>query len=331
MLSRHFLRSKVLQLLYASEFAEIRDVVTAEKNFTHNINRLNDLGVIQMSTLTHMLQVAEKMLEEGQQKFRPTEDEKNPSFRLVHNQYLCKMADNFEFRSQVESHRVNWNNDEDLFRKAFTGFRKTQDYLDYIAGDPMKGASTEGRDLNDEDKQIMLKLFKYLMNDEALTNAFIDKSLLWEEDFFQVAQYVFMYLKALDITQLDESSPWALVYDDRNANEREGYDFARDLLLITMRHRDENDDLIRKYLKGWEFDRVSLMDILLINMAITELTECPSIPERVTVDEYIELSKEFSSDKSKLFVNGILDKLILELRSAGKIHKSGRGILDIDK
>lgn len=331
MLSRHFLRATVLQSLYASEYSEIRDVVTAEKNFTHNIHRLNDLGIIQVSTLVHLREVAEIMIEEGRQKYRPTEEEKNPSLRLINNIFLCKIADNYDFRSQVESHRVNWNNDEDLFRKAFTNFRKTQDYIDYIAGDPAKGASTEGRDLVDEDKQLMLKLFKFLMNDEALTNAFIDKSLLWEDDFYQVAQYLFMYLKALDADNMDEATPWALVYDERNETEREGFDFARQLLLITLRHRDENDDLIRKYLKGWEFERVSLMDILLINMAITELTECPSIPERVTVDEYIELSKEFSSDRSKLFVNGILDKLILELRSAGKIRKSGRGILDVEK
>lgn len=331
MLSRHFLRAKVLQSLYASEYTTVRDVVTAEKNFSHNINRLNDLGITQMSTLVHMREVMEIMIQEGQQKYLPSAEEKNPSYRLLNNQYICKIADNFELRSQIESHHVNWNNEQDLFRKAFTGFRKTQDYIDYIAGDPEKGASTEGRDLKEEDKQIMLKLFKFLMNDEGLTNAFIDKSLLWEDDFYQVAQYVYMFIKALDVDQMDESTRWPLVYDERNEAEREAYDFARQLLLVTIRHRDENDDLIRKYLKGWEFERVSMMDVLLINMAITELTECPSIPERVTVDEYIELSKEFSSDKSKLFVNGILDKLILELRSAGKIRKTGRGILDIEK
>ena len=86
--------------------------------------------------------------------------------------------------------------------------------------------------------------------------------------------------------------------------------------------------MIKARLQGWEFDRVALMDVLLINMAIAELTACPSIPEKVTVDEYIELSKEFSSERSKLFINGILDKLVLELRSQGRIKKSGRGLLN---
>lgn len=327
MLSRHFLRAKVLQALYASEFGEVRDVITAEKNFRHNIERLNDLGIIQASALINLRRVAEMVLEEGQQKYRPTEEDKNPSLRLINNEFLRRMADNFELRSQIEKRHISWSNDDDLFRKSFTTFRKTQDYIDYIAGDPQRGASVEGRNLAEEDRQIMLKLFKHLMNDEGLTNSFVDRSLLWEDDFFQVAQYIFMYIKALELDSLDEASTWSLVYDQRNDNEREAFQFALLLLLSTLRHRDENDELIKKHLKGWEFERVSTMDVLLINMAITELTECPSIPERVTIDEYIELSKEFSSDKSKLFVNGILDKLILELRSQGKIQKTGRGIL----
>ena len=86
--------------------------------------------------------------------------------------------------------------------------------------------------------------------------------------------------------------------------------------------------MIKARLQGWEFERVALMDILLIDMAVAEFIACPSIPEKVTIDEYIELSKEFSSERSKLFINGILDKLVLELRSQGKIKKSGRGLLN---
>ena len=100
------------------------------------------------------------------------------------------------------------------------------------------------------------------------------------------------------------------------------------MLLVTLRHRDEVEALIRKNLRGWDFDRVASMDVLLLNMAVAELTEFPSIPEGVTVDEYIELSKEFSTERSRLFINGILDKFIIELRSAGRINKTGRGLID---
>lgn len=328
MLSRHFLRSKVLQSLYSSEFGQARDVITAEKNFTHNVERLNDLGILQLSTLVHLWEMAGVMIEEGRNKFMPTEEEKNPSLRLVNNEFLRRMSDNFELRHQMEDRHVNWSDEDDLFRKSFTSLRKTDFYKEYISNDPAT-TQVSGRDIWEEDKLMAINLFKYIVNDEALVAAFAERSLWWEDDFFQVAQYNMMYLKTLNKDEFDESMRWALIYDKRSSKDSEDMDFARQLLIETLRHRDEYDELIKKYLKGWEFERVAMMDVLMINMAIAELTECPSIPEKVTVDEYIELSKEFSSDKSKLFINGILDKLILELRSQGRIHKSGRGIIEL--
>jgi N utilization substance protein B len=121
---------------------------------------------------------------------------------------------------------------------------------------------------------------------------------------------------------------WPVMYDKRIEKDEEDMVFARQLLRDTIACREEAEELTRQHLQGWEFERVSPMDILLINMAVAEFTEFPSIPERVTVDEYIELSKEFSTERSKLFINGILDKFIVELRSAGRINKVGRGLLD---
>ena len=126
------------------------------------------------------------------------------------------------------------------------------------------------------------------------------------------------------------ASPMPIMHDEYNPADVEGMEFACKLLLDTLHNREEGEALIKSHLKGWEFERVAQMDVLLITMALSELMGCPSIPERVTVDEYIELSKEFSTDRSKLFINGILDKLIVELRSSGRIQKSGRGLYDPD-
>ena len=171
-------------------------------------------------------------------------------------------------------------------------------------------------------------LFRFLMNREAVVTAMGERSLLWEDDFEQIAQYNFMMLKTLDEQTFDEAMQWPVMYDKRVEKDEADMEFARLLLRETMLHRSEGDEMIKARLQGWEFERVALMDVLLINMAIAELTACPSIPEKVTVDEYIELSKEFSSERSKLFINGILDKLVLELRSQGRIKKSGRGLLN---
>lgn len=317
MLSRHFLRTKVLQSIYAVQ-ADPADLAVVERNYKHNIFRLNDLGVRQLSALVHLQETAEVMVEEAQHKFMPTDSERNPNLRLVNNRFIRRLADNFDYRRQCDEAKVNWggvDNDE-IFRKAYLGLTKLGIYKEYLSSD----------DNFEEDQQFALKIFKYLMNDDLFCESLYRQSLLWEDDFDQIAQYNFMMLKALD-ESFDESTVIPLMHDTRNPKDVEAYEFSRQLLLATMRHRNESEELVRKYLKGWDYERVAGMDLLLLNMALAELTECPSIPERVTVDEYVELSKEFSTERSRLFINGILDKLILELRSEGRIKKTGRGLM----
>lgn len=318
MLSRHFLRSKVLQSIYAAK-ADNVDVVVADKNFMHNINRLNELGTIQISSLVRFSEMVAIMIDEAQHKFLPTEAERNPNRRLQNNVFLQRLSDNFDLRRHSEDAKINWAGVEydEIFRQAYVAVVKLPDYKEYMASDACF----------ETDHQFALKIFKFLMNFEPLRENLFPKSLWWEDDFDQIAQYNFMMLKAFDAT-FDESSAVHLMYDTRNEKDVEAYDFAHKLFLYSMRHFGEAEELIRKHLKGWEFERIAGMDILLINMAVAELCEFSSIPERVTVDEYIELSKEFSTERSKLFINGILDKLIIELRSAGRINKSGRGLLD---
>lgn len=317
MLSRHFLRSKVLQELYACQI-EAKDSQTALHEFDYHIARLNELGILQVALLPRMLDVAEKVIEEGRRKFRPTEAEKTPNRKFLNNVFLRRMADSFELRQHCEKWAGCWEVNEDLVREAFIDFRKQKVYCEYL--------STADTDYK-KDKEFAIMLFRYLMNRESLVAVVSSRSLLWEDDFEQIAQYNFMMLKTLEENEFDEAMQWPLMYDKRQEKDESDMDFARDLIRATLANRDETDQMIRSRLQGWEFERVALMDILLINMAVAELTSCPSIPEKVTVDEYIELSKEFSSERSRLFINGILDKLVLELRSQGRIKKSGRGLI----
>lgn len=317
MLSRHFLRSKVLQAVYAGRY-EDSDAITVSKAFEYHVAKLNELGVLQVALLPRFAEVARQTLEDGMKKFRPTEEDRNPSMRVADNEFIRRMADNFELRKLMENWGGCWEVHEDLIREAFLDFRKTKEYKAYLE-------ETEGFD---KDKEFAILLFRYLMNREALCAVVAERSLLWEDDFDQIAQYNFMMLKTLEADSFDEAMMWPVMYDKRVEKDEADMDFARQLLRDTMATREEAEGLVRSHLQGWEFERVSRMDVLLINMAVAEFTGCPSIPERVTVDEYIELSKEFSSERSKLFINGILDKLISELRSKGRINKSGRGLAE---
>ena len=317
MLSRHFLRSKVLQELYSCQIEE-KDAIEARKDFEYHVGRLNELGVLQVSLMTKVLEMAEVVIEEGRRKFRPTDAEKSPNRKFLGNEFLRRMADNFELRQLTEKWSGCWETHSDLVREAFIEFRKTDTYCEYLSHPDSDFA---------QDKELAIMLFRFLMNREALVAAIAERSLLWEDDFEQIAQYNYMMLKTLDELNFDEAMRWPVMYDKREEKDEADMEFARHLLTETIARRAESEEMIKSRLQGWEFERVALMDILLIDMAVAEFVACPSIPEKVTIDEYIELSKEFSSERSKLFINGILDKLVLELRSQGKIKKSGRGLL----
>ena len=319
MLSRHFLRSKVLQAIYAGRYEE-KNTAEVAKLFEYHIQKLNELGVLQVALLPRFVEVAGEVIEGGKKKFRPTEEDRNPSLRMLDNQFIRRMADNFELKKAIESWCGCWETHEDLIREAFLEFRKTKEYREYVSeGDKETGGKETSR--FEEDKAFAILLFRYLMNRESLRVVVGERSLLWEDDFDQIAQYNFMMMKTLEESSFDEAAVWPVMYDKREEKDEADMEFARDLLKNTMDTREESEELVKSHLQGWEFERVSRMDVLLINMAVAELTGCPTIPEKVTVDEYIELSKEFSSERSRLFINGILDKLIAELRSKGRINK----------
>ena len=320
MLSRHFLRAKVLQEVYAYHCNEKASVRASEDSLVHNIARLNDLGITQIAMVLELFSEAEQMTDEAKTKYMATESERNPDTRFINNEFARRVSDNYDFKKQSQHTVKLWDGEQSRFRKAFLAFKDTQHFSEYMKSE----AGFEA------DKEIFIKLFRFIINDESLRSTVVERSLLWEDDFDQVAQYEYMMLKKLDENTFPESMAWPKVYDERIEAEKEAFDFARGLLRDTLHNREESNELIRAHLKGWEMERVAQMDIYLLDMAIAELEYCPSIPERVTVDEYIELSKEYSTERSKLFINGLLDRLIRELRSEGKIVKSGRGLLRAD-
>lgn len=319
MLSRHFLRAKALQTIYAGVTAKSTSEDELLKMFDYNVGRLNDLGLLQLSTLPQLTFTAERVYENETQKFNPNPTELELLHRWAQNPFVDRLSQGFEYRNIVNRMKIDWSNHFDVFRKVLNVFKSSRQYLDFIA---------ISKPTFDDERAIAVNAFKYLMNDDTLREIIFDRDLLWEDDFDQIAQYNLMLLKEQTEEMMDEAMRCPQVYEPRNEKDSNDFNFARQLIIDTFRNLDDNEQLIRKHLQNWDLERVAQMDILLINMAVTEFTCCPSIPERVTVDEYIELSKEFSTEKSKLFINGILDKMLIELRVAGKIQKDERGMYD---
>lgn len=316
MLSRHFLRSKVLQTLYSCNVSDKNDISVVEKNFMHNVESLNRLGINQLYALVHLRNFVANFIEEGKQKFIPSEEEKNPNMRFVDNAFIRQIAENSAFRALCAEMKPDLSGEDSIFRKLYASIRETERYKEY-----MRASETD----YEKDRNFAIDVFKVIVNDENLMDHFNDESIFWESDYMQTAQHMLSILKKTEATW-SVTDPLPLVFDKTSQKESDDLNFAKELLNHSLLSWDEHVEIITKNLNHWEYDRVPVIDIILIKMAITEFINFPSIPEPVTIDEYIELSKEFSTDRSKLFINGILDRIQIELRAKGKIQKSGRGL-----
>lgn len=319
MLSRRHIRIKVLQALYAYTQTDNGNPILGEKQLLKHFEKVYDLFIYQLSLLVEIRAFAEERMDEAKKKYYPTKEELNPIEKFIRNPFLMQLANNKDLEKADALH-INWKEEIELIRKLYNQIRETETYTKYL---------TEKETSYKADKLVIEKLFEeVLVPNENLHFYFEDLNLNWTDDYYLVAQLVLMTLSSYKVSW-NENRPLPTLFKDE-LDDDGGQDliFARELFKKTIYHSDEFLDLIKPKIVNWEIDRVALMDMLILKMALVELTEMNSIPVKVTMNEYIEISKYFSTPKSKIFINGILDNLILELKTSGKIKKTGRGLVE---
>lgn len=320
MLSRRHIRIKVLQGLYAYTQLDNRNPINGEKQLLRHFGKVYDLFIYQLSLLVEIRAFAEERMIEAKKKYYPTEDELNPNEKFIRNALLLQLAENNDLGSKVDALHINWKTETELVRKLFNQMRETETYKEYLSNPEQSYKA---------DKLFISALFEeVIIPNENLHYYFEELDLNWTDDYFLVAQLVLMTISAYKVSWTDTKSLPTLFKDELDEDGGQDLIFARDLYKKTIRFSDEYLEIIRPKILNWEIDRVALMDMLILKMALVELIEMTSIPVKVTMNEYIEISKYFSTPKSKIFINGILDSLILELKTSGKIKKIGRGLVD---
>ncbi len=314
MVNRHFLRQKVLQSLYAYYIGGGQSIEQQEKFMHSNITKLYELEINLFAVILEIRKLEEARIEEAKNKFYPTQEEANPNLRFVNNSFLNALDENEELQKSKEKLHINFSLTSEVLKSLSQRFRQSDSYTDYMKKDNVNF---------EDDKRIVVQLFKnYVMRNENLYESLCEKGFTWECDYDYVCQVVLQFLK---LWQQDDAPQKTLPYpfdkseEDATENDR---DFTRNLFRNTIKHSDEYEGYITKCSKNWDRDRLAFIDVLIIKMAMSEFIYCPSIPLRVSLNEYIELSKEFSTEKSRLFVNGVLDRIITELRIDNKIHKT---------
>jgi transcription antitermination protein NusB len=313
MVSRRHLRIKVMQTLFAYFNSGLDSVQAGEKELTVNVERFFDLFLYQISLLPDILQAARNYIEDCKNKHLPDYDDLNPSTRFVDNPILNAIADNQHLKRQCDIRKISWVGEFDIPRRIFTNFRNSKDYEAYI---------TAEENTFEKDKSIIVKLIRnFILDFVPLTTFYGERSIFWIDDLDMANVILIKPIKALEEKKIDaafDAFEFYLNDEDRL--------FAKELFAKTVVNSEKFEKLISENTLNWELERIAFLDIILMKMALIELTSFPSIPIKVTLNEYIELAKEYSTPKSSIFINGVLDKLITQLKESKKIRKTGRGL-----
>ena len=298
MLGRRQIREKVVESLYSYQQNPIKfDIL--EKNMFSGIDKIYHLYIFQLNFLVALKNVAVRQMEIGKNKYIKTDDNTNPNQKFIQNQVLKKIEDNNERLSFTEKHQeLNWDLHDELLIRTFQRITAGKRYQDFM--------KEEGFNF-EEDQKFIGKLFlRYIAENDDFHDYVESKEMSWADDFHISNS---MIQKTIGFFKEDEPSH-TLIKMIKDEDDR---DFARKLLRETLNHWEESEKQLEKRLENWDLERISLLDKIIIITAITELDYFPLTPGRVIINEYIEISKVFSSDRSHIFINGILDKYTKDL------------------
>ncbi len=314
MLNRRHIRIKVMQTLYASQGTESDDIKTYETFLGKSLESMYDLFLAQLSLLVEIHKKAKGHLEKTQKKLLATKEEKNPNSKFVNNEVLEKLSSNDTLKNYIGNQKENlWYLDFEYVDVLFKAILESDIYKDYM--------STRTSTFK-EDKDFIIDVFtEIIAPNDKLYDYFEDKRITWLDDLPVVNTAILKSLKRVKATSEARFLTPSLFKD------LEDKDFGIELLKKTILNQAGFSQEIAAKTKNWDAERITQIDTVLMQMAICEFQKFPSIPTKVTINEYLEIAKEYSTPKSSNFINGILDKIIKEYTAEGKLNKIGRGLL----
>ena len=310
MLSRRQLRIKVLQALYSFFQSGSADLKTAENELFRSIDKILELYYLLLLFITELAHDDLLDSEDLQRKYFPREEEVHARHRLHSSKFTEALGNSDAFKSKIANYKSSWQNDQDLVRKIFLEMKKSEEYKKFMTSE------------TPDEKEFMLQLVKVFMEkSEALQSTLQERSIYWGEDLSFACHLLIKTIKEFyDRGRLEFPS----LYKD----EKDDKEFVKLLFEKTILNNQNYESSISAKTKNWDVERIAMMDILLMKMALAEMMTFESIPVKVSINEYIDISKEYSTPKSKLFINGIIDKLASEYKAEGKIVKTGRGLVE---
>jgi len=313
MISRRLLRIKALMALYAFNRREDSNLAQAETELMFSIGKSYDLYHYLLLLVLEVADIASEKIDQALQKHIPSHEDLNPRRRFVDNHLIVQLRKNTEFTSYISSKKLTWVNNSHIPRLLYNKMIVWEVYEEYM--------NAENNNYSSDKKFIIRLINEFFSNSEDLHSNLEEQSIYWNDDMEYISSMLEKTLKKFK-TDSDESTPLMPLF--KNAEDEE---FVKILFRKAISHSKKCSELIDKNTTNWEVDRIALMDILVMQLAITEILEFPEIPVKVTLNEYIEIAKYYCTSKSSTFVNGILDNIVKEIRDEGLFNKFGRGLV----
>lgn len=306
------MRLKVIKGLYAHIKSESDNLQASEKSLVLSIDKTYELYIQMLGLIVEVARYAEARQEIARQKKLPTYEDLNPNRKFVENVVIARIAESEAVQTLLSKHSLGWSQYPELIKNIYNHLTQTPFYNKYMQ------SSTRSFK---EDLQLVTDFYVHeLENNEALEEVLEEQSILWSDDLGYALTIVVRTLSNMRESHTE-------VRLQPKFKSEEDLLFARELFVKAALQFASNELYLDRFTHNWDVERLAFMDKLIMSVAMTEIVTFSSIPVKVSLDEYIELSKFYSSPTSSTFINGVLDKVVEALTEEGKVNKSGRGLL----
>ncbi len=309
MINRELIRLKVIQQTYAYYQNGGHKLDSAEKDLFYSLSKSYDLYLYMLELLVDLNHIAERAFNTATSRHNRLRDGLAPSPRFVNNQFIAQLEKNRQLRDFVDNQKKTWADDEDFVRYLYNKITESETYKDWMA--------RHDTPTYEDDKAIWRQLYrKVIMEDEELDHLLEEKSLFWNDDRYIIDSFVIKTIKLFD-KKLGADQP--LMPEYRDEEDRE---FARRLLRASLLGADNYRALVSQSLHNWDLERLALMDLLIMQTALAEMMTFSQIPISVTINEYVDVAKFYSTPRSGAYINGMLDAMARQLIREGKLKKT---------
>lgn len=313
MISRRLLRIKALMALYAFNRREDDDLVKAEKELMFSLGKTYDLYHYLLLLVLEIADIANDKIEQARRKNMPLPEDLDPNLRFVENPLIAQLRSNTSLSKYLSTSKLSWVNYSHVPRLLYNNLASWETYNNYM--------KSQDKSYANDKKFITSLITDYFASSDDLINCLEEQSIYWNDDMEYVLVMIEKTLKKFR-SDSDETAPLMPLF--KNDEDKE---FVQLLFRKAVLNTKENTGFIDRNTTNWEVERIALMDILVMQLAITEVRSFPEIPVKVSLNEYIEIAKYYCTSKSSTFVNGILDNIVREMREQGLISKYGRGLV----